>query len=244
MDDQLLVIGFHAVEELLRSGEPVSKVFVNKSADTRKIGVLRKLAKRDSCPLQLVPIVKLQRLTKQNHQGVIALRSPISFSPLEETITQLYERGKPPRVVVVDGIQDVRNLGAIARSCLAFQVDLLVFSGKNTAEIGPGAVKSSAGALLHLPVSRVASLDETLNYFKSFGIPNVGATEKGSEDLSALKDVYKDKAIALWIGNEDRGIPRERIAKMDRAVRISIAPNVDSLNVSVAAGIVLHAIST
>ena len=234
-----IIIGFHAVEELLHSDVTIGKVYVNNQADKQKIGVLRQLAKKSNTPFQMVPIEKLNRITRANHQGVIAIKSPIEFVPLEETITRLFENGDPPKILVADGIQDIRNIGAISRSCVAFGVDLLIVGVKANAEIGEGAIKSSAGALLKLPVARVSSLSNTLTYLKSWGIPQIAASEKTDQtmDRSSIQDLT---SWALWMGNEDKGLSRERLALMDHIWRIKMTGNMDSLNVSVAAGILLH----
>jgi 23S rRNA (guanosine2251-2'-O)-methyltransferase len=242
LDNKSCVVGFHAVEELLSSDTTVAKVFVNVEADKRKIGVLRQLAKTKDVPLQMVPLHKLNRLTRLKHQGVVALKSPIEFVPLEETVTRLFEEGKPPKIVVADGIQDIRNVGAIARSCTAFGVDLLIIGIKSNAEIGEGAIKSSAGALLKLPVARVPSLSKTLDYLKSWGIKQIAATEK-ADDLLKSQDLASLDSWALWMGNEDKGISRERLAQMDLKFRIEMMSDTDSLNVSVAAGILLYSLS-
>jgi len=239
MSREGIIIGFHAVEELLHSDVTIGKVYVNNQADKQKIGVLRQLAKKSNTPFQMVPIEKLNRITRANHQGVIAIKSPIDFVPLEETITRLFENGEPPRILVADGIQDIRNIGAISRSCLAFGVDLLIVGVKANAEIGEGAIKSSAGALLKLPVARVSSLANTLTYLKSWGIPQIAASEKTDQtmDHSSIQEMT---SWALWMGNEDKGLSRERLALMDYVWRIKMKGNMDSLNVSVAAGILLH----
>lgn len=234
-----LVIGFHAVEDLLQSDITVGKVYVNAKADKQKVGVLRKLTKERNVPLQMVPIEKLNRLTRANHQGVIAFKSPIDYVPLEETITRMYEAGKMPKIVVADGIQDIRNIGAIARNCMAFDVDLLVVGTKANAEIGEGAIKSSAGALLKLPVARVRSLAETLDYLKNWGIRQIGTNER-AETVLEPGLVNKSDAWALWMGNENKGLSRERVALLDKLVRIPMSSSIDSLNVSVAAGIALY----
>lgn len=237
-----IVIGFHEVEELLQSDTTVSKVYVNTAADKQKIGVLRKYCKEKEVPLQMVPLVKLNKFTRANHQGVVAIISPIDFVPLEETVTRLFESGRPPRIVVADGIQDIRNIGALARSCLAFGVDLLVVGTKANAEIGEGAVKSSAGALLQLPVARVVSLEDCLQYFKSWGLVQLAASERGDHESTNLKELNLDGYV-LWMGNEDRGLPRERLAQMNHQIVIPTLKTVDSLNVSVAAGILLYELS-
>lgn len=237
-----VVIGFHAVEDLLQSDKTVGKVYVNTAADRQKIGVLRQLCKQKEIPFQMVPIEKLNRITRANHQGVIALESPIDFVPLEETITRLFEEGKPPKIVVADGIQDIRNIGAISRSCLAFGVDLLIVGIKANAEIGEGAMKSSAGALLKLPVARVSSLENTLQYLKSWGLMQIAATEKADNEVNDAMGSFPASWV-LWLGNEDNGLSRERLAQMDKTLRIKMEGTIDSLNVSVAAGILLYALS-
>ncbi len=243
MSREGIIIGFHAVEELLNSDVTIGKVYVNNQADKQKIGVLRQLAKKSNTPFQMVPIEKLNRITRANHQGVIAIKSPIEFVPLEETVTRLFENGDPPKILVADGIQDIRNIGAISRSCVAFGVDLLIVGVKANAEIGEGAIKSSAGALLKLPVARVSSLSNTLTYLKSWGIPQIAASEKTDQtmDRSSIQDLT---SWALWMGNEDKGLSRERLALMDHIWRIKMTGNMDSLNVSVAAGILLHELNS
>lgn len=239
MSREGIIIGFHAVEELLLSDVTIGKVYVNNQADKQKIGILRQLAKKSNTPFQMVPVEKLNRITRANHQGVIAIKSPIEFVPLEETITRLFENGKPPKILVADGIQDIRNIGAISRSCLAFGVDLLIVGVKANAEIGEGAIKSSAGALLKLPVARVSSLANTLNYMQSWGIPQIAASEKTDQTMDRTK-IQELTSWALWMGNEDKGLSRERLALMDHVWRIKMKGNMDSLNVSVAAGILLY----
>ena len=243
MSREGIIIGFHAVEELLNSDVTIGKVYVNNQADKQKIGVLRQLAKKSNTPFQMVPIEKLNRITRANHQGVIAIKSPIEFVPLEETVTRLFENGDPPKILVADGIQDIRNIGAISRSCVAFGVDLLIVGVKANAEIGEGAIKSSAGALLKLPVARVGSLSNTLTYLKSWGIPQIAASEKTDQtmDRSSIQDLT---SWALWMGNEDKGLSRERLALMDHIWRIKMTGNMDSLNVLVAAGILLHELNS
>ena len=243
MSREGIIIGFHAVEELLNSDVTIGKVYVNNQADKQKIGVLRQLAKKSNTPFQMVPIEKLNRITRANHQGVIAIKSPIEFVPLEETVTRLFENGEPPKILVADGIQDIRNIGAISRSCLAFGVDLLIVGVKANAEIGEGAIKSSAGALLKLPVARVSSLANTLTYLKSWGIPQIAASEKTDQtmDRSSIQEMI---SWALWMGNEDKGLSRERLALMDHVWRIKMKGNMDSLNVSVAAGILLYELNS
>ena len=243
MSREGIIIGFHAVEELLNSDVTIGKVYINSQADKQKIGVLRQLAKKSNTPFQMVPIEKLNRITRANHQGVIAIKSPIEFVPLEETITRLFENGDPPKILVADGIQDIRNIGAISRSCVAFGVDLLIVGVKANAEIGEGAIKSSAGALLKLPVARVSSLSNTLTYLKSWGIPQIAASEKTDQtiDRSSIRDLT---SWALWMGNGDKGLSRDRLLFMDHIWRIKMTGNMNSLNVSVAAGILLHELNT
>jgi 23S rRNA (guanosine2251-2'-O)-methyltransferase len=239
MSKEGIIIGYHAVEELLQSGVTIGKVYINAKADRHKIGALRLLAKESDTPFQMVPVEKLNRITRANHQGVIAVKSPIDFVPLEETVTRMFEEGKPPKILIADGVQDIRNIGAIARSCVAFGVDLMIVGVKANAEIGEGAIKSSAGALLKLPVARVSSLSNTLTYLQSWGLKQIAASEK-SESFLELSSFSGLDSWVLWMGNEDKGLSRERLSEMDAIVRIKMQESVDSLNVSVAAGILLH----
>lgn len=236
-----IVIGNRPVEELILSGKTISKVIINKKSDPTKLGIFRNLCKDFHIPLQTVPIEKLNRVTKGNHQGVIAFVSPIEYVDYEETITTLFESGILPKIVVLDGIQDVGNLGAIARSASAFGIDLIIVGTKSNAEIGPGAVKASAGTILNLKVARTPDLTETLENLKNWGIVQIAATEKG-QDLNLSETIVnqKENGWALWMGNENSGLDEKRIAKMDKLIRIPMAKKVDSLNVSVAAGILLY----
>lgn len=238
-----LVIGYHAVEELLKSDKTLSKVFINQKADSRKVGEIRALCKSAEVPLQMVPINKLNRMSRGNHQGVIALISPIDFVPLEESITRLYEEGLSPKILVADGITDIKNIGAMARSCIAFGIHLLIIGSKSNAEIGDGAMKASAGTLLKLPVARVSSLASTLEYLKSWGIVQLAASEKSDRELSEIKELGQG-AFALWMGSEDRGLSKERLEHMDHIVRIPMQNKLDSLNVSVATGICLYELTS
>ena len=241
MSKEGIIIGYHAVEELLQSGVTIGKVYINAKADMHKIGALRLLAKESDTPFQMVPVEKLNRITRANHQGVIAVKSPIDFVPLEETVTRMFEEGKPPKILIADGVQDILNIGEIARSCVAFGVDLMIVGVKANAEIGEGAIKSSAGALLKLPVARVSSLSNTLTYLQSWGLKQIAASEK-SESFLELSSFSGLDSWVLWMGNEDKGLSRERLSEMDAIVRIKMRESVDSLNVSVAAGILLHAL--
>lgn len=239
-----IIIGNRAVEELILSGKTISKVIINKKADKVKLGIFQKLCESYKIPLQTVPIEKLNRVTNGNHQGVIAFVSPIEYTDYEHFITESFEKGVLPKILVLDGLQDVGNIGAIARSASAFGVDLIIVGTKSNAEIGPGAVQASAGTILNLPIARTPDLTEALDYLKNWGIVQIAASEKGTE--LKLNEPIVDKentAWALWLGNENYGLDEHRIKMMDKIIRIPMRSKVDSLNVSVAAGILLFKLS-
>jgi 23S rRNA (guanosine2251-2'-O)-methyltransferase len=230
-----LVFGQHPLLEALNSGVPIDKVLIGRGshAGTELSQRLREL----NIPLQFVPREKLDWLANnQNHQGIIAYRSAVTFQNLEEVVQRAYEEGQDPLVVACDGITDVRNLGAIARSAEAFGATALVVPTKDSARLGGDAVKASSGALLHLSVCRTIHLQDSLRQMKMMGLRIVALTEKGAKPLNT-KDLKGP--LVLLLGAEDTGIRPEHLALADAQVRIPLRGKTGSLNVAVAAGIAL-----
>ena len=187
--------------------------------------------------VQKVPAERLNRITRKNHQGVIAFLSPIAYYDLETLVPDLFEAGRTPLVVVLDGVTDVRNFGAISRTCECSGVDAIIIPERNSVSVNADAVKTSAGALLHLPVARVKSLGYALKYLKDSGIAIVGATEK-SEKTYTTVDYTLPTAIVM--GAEDVGLSADSLRRCDDLVGIPMKGKVNSLNVSVAAGIMIY----
>jgi 23S rRNA (guanosine2251-2'-O)-methyltransferase len=190
-------------------------------------------------PVQRVPVEKLNRITRKNHQGVIAYTTQITYQHIEDIVPTLFEEGKNPFFVLLDGVTDVRNFGAIARTAECAGVDAIIIPSKNSVSVNADAIKTSAGALHTIPVCREDNLTKSIKYLKNCGIHIAGATEKGNR--SYTKGTY-DGPVCLIMGAEDRGIPQEHLALCDEWVKIPILGHIGSLNVSVAAGVLIYEI--
>jgi 23S rRNA (guanosine2251-2'-O)-methyltransferase len=186
---------------------------------------------------QRVPVERINRITQKNHQGVVAFLSPVAYHNLDDLIPSLFEAGKLPFVVALDGITDVRNFGAIARTCECSGVDAIIIPEKNSVSVNADAVKTSAGALLHIPVVRVKNLNKAIKQLKESGLMIVGATEKGSKNYTTF-DYTVPTAIVM--GAEDTGISNENLRECDYLAAIPMFGQINSLNVSVAAGILIY----
>jgi 23S rRNA (guanosine2251-2'-O)-methyltransferase len=232
-----LVCGVHPVMEALRSELHVEKLLIRRDAGGEGIRDLKNLARELGVPWQPVPGEKLDRLTATEHQGVVAFISQVAMQDLDGVIAQAYDHGEDPLIVALDGVTDVRNMGAIARSAECFGAHALAVPKTGTARLGSDAVKSSAGALLRKPVCRVDSLKEALQRAHDHGLRIVACTEKAKE---AIEEADLSGPLVLVMGAEDVGISDHSLRMADQLVRIRMAGSIGSLNVSVAAGVALH----
>ncbi|MDQ3099986.1 MAG: 23S rRNA (guanosine(2251)-2'-O)-methyltransferase RlmB [Bacteroidota bacterium] len=232
-----MVVGVWPVIEALRAGKNVERLLVRRDGGSDGIKEIRQLALDRDIPWQPVPLEKLDRLTRTEHQGVIALLSEVEQQDLDEVITATYERGGTPLIVALDSVTDVRNMGAIARSAECFGANALLVPKVGTARLGPDAVKSSAGALVRTPVCRVNRLSDGLKRAREHGARIIAITEKGR---TMLTDVDLKGPLVIVMGAEDEGISEPVLRMADELVKIPMAGRIGSLNVSVAAGIVLH----
>jgi 23S rRNA (guanosine2251-2'-O)-methyltransferase len=239
MADKDLVCGIWPVIEALKAGKNVEKLLIRREAGGDGIREIRQMALDRQIPWQPVPAEKLDRLTRTEHQGVIAFLSQVDEQDLDEVITMAYERGDTPLIVALDSVTDVRNMGAIARSAECFGAHALLVPKMGTARLGPDAVKSSAGALVRNPVCRVTRLTDGLKRARDHGARIVACTEKGT---TLLDDADLNGPLVLVMGSEDEGISDAVLRLADDLVRIPMAGQIGSLNVSVATGIALHAV--
>jgi 23S rRNA (guanosine2251-2'-O)-methyltransferase len=232
-----MIFGIHPVLEALEEGKSVDKVFLKKGMEGDSGRHLMEKLRFYKVPFQFVPVEKLNRLTRKNHQGVVAMISPVEFASLESLIQSLYEEGKVPLLVALDGVTDVRNFGAIARSADCLGANGIIIPFKGSAAVSADAVKTSAGALMRLPVCKVITLKETLQYLVDSGLRIVGFSEKAKQDLH-LSDLKGPMVILM--GSEEDGISPELRPLISEMVRIPMAGKTSSLNVSVSAGIALY----
>lgn len=232
-----MIFGIRAVMEAVAAGKDVDKIWIRKNLENNLARELFEQLKGTNIPIQRVPQEKLNHITTKNHQGVIAFVSPVTYQRLEQMVPLWYEAGKQPLVVVLDSVTDVRNFGAIARTCACAGVDAIVLPMNNSVTVNADAVKTSAGALHTLPVCRENSLRDALRYLKDSGFHLIAATEKASQMYTGA-DYSGPTAIIM--GAEDTGIAPEHLRICDELVQIPILGNIASLNVSVAAGIMIY----
>lgn len=231
------VFGIRAIVEAIRFGKDIDKVLIKRGLKGDLFRELQGVLKETSIPFQYVPEEKLNRITRKNHQGAIALMSPVSFHNIEDTVAQIFEKGEIPFILALDGVSDVRNFGAIVRTAECAGVHAIVIPEKGSARIGSDAVKTSAGALHKLPVCRVDNFRKAMEYLQQCGLSLYGATEKASENY------YKSDfcaPVCIIMGAEDTGISNEILKFCDNLIRIPILGEIQSLNVSVAASVLIY----
>ena len=237
-----MIFGIRAVIEAVDAGRNIQKVLIRRdmsSAISRELTDKLDAARERGqllTTVQRVPVEKLGLLTSKNHQGVIAFLSPVEFYRLEDVVQYAFEQGNTPLFMVLDSITDVRNFGAIARSCACAGVNAIVVPSHNSVLINGDAVKTSAGALHSLPVCRVDDLGEALRYLHNSGLDIVAATEHAATAYTAA-DLTRPLAIVM--GSEEKGISDENLKLCNVRVKIPMHGTIESLNVSVAAGIML-----
>lgn len=231
------VYGIRAVMEAIDGGKEIESLFIQRGLSGPLLQELKLLLRQYDIGYQQVPVEKLNRMTRKNHQGVIAVISPITYQRLEDLVPLLYERGEVPLLLILDGITDVRNLGAIARTAECVGAHALIVPKKGSAEINPDAIKTSAGALFKISVCREERLSDTVRFLQESGIQVVACTEKTDDSLYTLD--YSGPT-AFILGSEERGITSDLIRLADRLARIPMAGTIASLNVSVSGGVVLY----
>ncbi len=232
-----MIFGIRAVIEAIQAGKDIDKVLVKKELQGDLAKELFAALKGITVPVQKVPVERLNRITRKNHQGVVAFMSAVTYQRVEDWVPYLFEQGKSPLFVMLDGITDVRNFGAIARTCECAAVDAIIIPSRNSVSVNADAVKTSAGALHTLPVCREPNLTQTLRYLKESGFHIVAATEKGDYDYS--KADYTGP-MCIIMGAEDKGVSYDNLALCDEWVKIPMLGHIESLNVSVAAGILVY----
>lgn len=233
-----IIYGRNPVIEAINTGQKIEKVFLLSNLRGELEVQVRNICKDNNIPLTKVPQRRLNDMAKgNNHQGVIAYISPVEYTTVEELLPLLIEQGKTPLLVVLDGVTDVRNMGAIARSAKVFGAHGLVIPGKGTARVSDEMVKASAGAILHLAICRENSLPVALETMQQHGLM-VYATDLKAQKTIAEVDLKGPSAIIL--GSEDLGVSSKALQISDEQVKIPQSDHFDSLNVSVAAGILLY----
>lgn len=232
-----LLIGRKPVLEAIRQGTAIEKIFLLRTATGPEISEIKQLAKQQNIPISQVPVEKLNNLTKAQHQGIVAWTSLLQYVDLQAGISHVVEQGQTPLFVLLDGLTDVRNVGAIARTALCCGAQALILPTSSSASLTEEAIKTSAGALRKIMLCRTPSVPQAIDILRLNGIQVLGTQMQGSVPVYEA-DLAGPSVIVM--GAEDTGISKDVIRRADKLIRIPMATNFDSLNVSVAAGMILY----
>ena len=230
------IFGIHAVLEALHAGRDLEKVLIRRGAGSDLMKKLMGELGKWDIPTQLVPVEKLNRLTGKNHQGVIAWLSEITYSDITTLLPSVYESGEDPLILILDEVSDVRNFGAIARSAECSGVHAIVIPFSGSAAINADAIKTSAGALHRIPVCRHRDMGGVVKFLRESGLRLFAATEKATD---TLYETDMSGPVGIILGSEERGISASLLRDADYWVSIPMKGTIASLNVSVAAGVML-----
>ena len=230
------VFGIRPVIEAINEGKTIDKLFIQKGLKGDLFSELWNIVRSKRINYKHVPIEKMNRLTRKNHQGVFAFISPIDFHQLENIIPTIYEEGQDPLILILDKISDVRNFGAIARTAECAGVNTILITTDGAAAINGDAIKTSAGALYKIPICRTSNLKKSLQFIKDSGLQIIGCTEKGKDNIY---DVNFNSPTAIIMGSEDDGISPAYLRACDIQSKIPMRGSTSSLNVSVATGVIL-----
>ncbi|HEX8545434.1 MAG TPA: 23S rRNA (guanosine(2251)-2'-O)-methyltransferase RlmB [Cytophagaceae bacterium] len=237
IDKSEYIFGLRPIVEAILAGREIDKILVQKELKNDVIKELYTLATDHKIPLVKVPLEKLNRVTRKNHQGVIAFLSSVMYASLDNILNELFSSGKTPLFLILDRITDVRNFGAIARTAECCGAHAIILPSRGGAQINGDAVKTSAGALNYIPICREENLKNTITYLQDSGVQVVACSEK--TDLPFYSFDLKGP-LAIVLGSEEDGVSPEYIKKANATLKLPILGKIESLNVSVAAGMALY----
>lgn len=237
IDKTQYIYGIHAVLEAIEAGKDIDKILLSKTLNDETARDISERARALGVPVQRVPVQKIDRITRRNHQGVLAMLAAVTYYRVEDLIPQLFDNGENPFIVVLDGVTDVRNFGAVARTCECAGVSAIVIPDRESVSANADAVKTSAGALNYLPVCREHNLVKAVRLLCDSGFKVAGTSDK-----SEMPYTHADYTgpVAIVLGAEDKGISPEIMKLCDTQVLIPEFGHINSLNVSVAGGIMIY----
>ena len=237
MEKETTIFGIRAVIEAIKSGENIDKIFLQKGLRGELFTELEQLLKKERLNSSYVPIEKLNRLTKKNHQGAVAQIAPITFHDIEDLVMNVIESGKTPLFLLLDQLSDVRNFGAIVRTAECTGVSGIIIQKKGGAPVNGDAIKTSAGALFKMPICKVDHIKDAVFYMQASGIKVIAATEKTD---NTIYDVSFKEPCAIIMGSEGKGINPSVLKVADDKAMLPLLGEIESLNVSVACGAFLY----
>ncbi|MGO3706800.1 MAG: 23S rRNA (guanosine(2251)-2'-O)-methyltransferase RlmB [Mesonia hippocampi] len=239
MENKQITYGIHATLEALKSEQEIDKIFIQKELKSQPIKDIEHLAKKANIPVSYVPIQKLNRLTKENHQGVVANISPIKFISIETLLETSFQNKENPVFIVLDELTDVRNVGAIIRTAECTGVSGIIIPKQGGAAINAQTIKTSAGAIFNMPVCKVDHIKDALFYLQSYQVETLAATEKTE---NTVYDIDLKKPLAIIMGSEGKGVSKTILSMADHKAKLPMLGEISSLNVSVACGVFLYEI--
>ena len=231
------IYGIRAVLEAINANEPIDKVFIQRGLKGDLFKELEGILRKNQINTSYVPLEKLNRLTKNNHQGVVANISPITFHEMETLVAGVLERKKKPLFLLLDQLSDVRNFGAIIRTAECTGVDGIIIQKKGAAPVTADTIKTSAGAAFKVPIAKVDHIKDAVYYLQASGIKVVAATEKTE---NTIYDISFESPTAIVMGSEDRGISPSILKAADETAKLPLLGEIESLNVSVACAVFLY----
>ena len=232
-----LVFGMHPILEGLKSGKNFDKILLLNTLRTDQAKEVTALCRERGISLNKVPEQKLSRITRKNHQGVIGFIAPIEFQEIEDILPELFAEGKTPFLLILDRVSDVRNFGAIVRTAECAGVHAIIIPKKGAAQINGETIKTSAGAIFNIPICKVPGIETILPYLKDSGITLVGCTEKTDDHYTTIDYTVP---VGIIMGSEESGIALSNLKKCDHKASLPLLGKTASLNVSVAAGVIMY----
>ncbi|NRD24774.1 23S rRNA (guanosine(2251)-2'-O)-methyltransferase RlmB [Winogradskyella litoriviva] len=237
MENETTIFGIRAIIEAVKSGKTIDKVFMQKGLHGDLFKELESIIRSESINSSYVPVEKLNRLTRGNHQGAVAQISPIAFHDIDDLVSSVLESDKTPLFLLLDHLSDVRNFGAIVRTAECTGVNGIIIQKKGGAPINGDTIKTSAGAIFKIPICKVDHIKDAVFHMQSSGIRVIAATEKAE---NYLYDVSFKEPCAIIMGSEGRGINPSVLKVVDDQAKLPILGEIESLNVSVACGAFLY----
>ncbi len=239
MKEDKIIYGIHSVAEALKGNQDLEKIYINKSVQSSALEEIVQLAKQHGVKISFVPAVKFMKYAHLNHQDVIAHLSLVVYASFEETVEKVLQENEQPIFLLLDGVTDVRNLGAIVRTAACTGVDAIILPMNNSAPINEDAIKTSSGAVFQVPICRVNHMNDAVYYLQSSGVSILAATEK--TDQLIYTHTLSQK-LAVIMGDEGRGVNPSTLKLADLKLKLPLLGSIGSLNVSVACGAFLYEI--
>ena len=240
MEERTTIFGIYPIKEAYNSGIVFDKIFVQKGIESEKILSLIKDLEKANISISTVPFEKMNKLTRGNHQGIVAITSPVAFHSLDEVVEKSLENGKAPLFLILEEITDVRNFGAILRTAECTGVDAVIIQKTGGAPVSGDTVKTSAGAIFKIPICKVEHIKDAIFYLQGSGITTIAATEKTNSEIYSLD---LTQPLAIIMGSEGKGISKSVLNLVNERASLPLLGEINSLNVSVACGAFLYEVT-